>query len=307
MELPADYDLINKYNGFRIPSTVHVTDTVLHRYFARYLLDRIVSGFDFKIPEFWDMSYFRITLFVLGFIAVADIDPFGVIPQNCTLSGWNVFYRPKRVLIANPAITGVQERSIDVDCTVLKLKDNYTGVMDIVNHYAALMALACEALGINLHNSKLAYLFMAQNKAAAESYKKAFDQINSGNPAVVLDKNLMNDAGELSYQLFNADIKQTYIATELLNDLRTIELSFYNMVGIPNTDYGKRERMVVDEVNANNVETKCLYDLWYENLTRDIEKTNEMFPGLDLQVRQKYVQEVSADDSESVDSSGLEQ
>lgn len=300
MNNPIGYDLINLYNGYRIPSTVHVHDTALQRYFARYLLDRIIAGYDFDLPITWDIDYFRTTLFVKGYIAVTDIKPYGVIPQGCGLTGYNIFYRPKGIIIANPYINGTVERTINVDATVIKLKSDYTGVMDIVNHYADLMALACEALGVNLHNSKVAYIFIAKNKAMAESYKKMFDQISAGNPATVIDKNLTDEAGNPSYQLFNNDIKSTYISTELLNDLRTIELSFYNMVGIPNTDYGKRERMVVDEVNANNVETRCLYDLWYENMTREIENTNAMF-GLDLAVNQKFDEAVIPDDDQSMD------
>lgn len=307
MNLPAEYDFINKYNGYRIPSTVHVKDTALQRYFARYLLDRIVAGFDFELPETWDEGYFRYTLFILGYIGITKIDPYGVIPQDCGLTGYNIFYRPKKIKIANPYLPQVVERTIDVDCAVVKLKDNYTGVMDIVNHYADLMALTCEAVGVNLVNSKVAYMFIAQNKASAESYKKAFDQIQSGNPAVVVDKNLMNEAGEPSYNLFNSDIKSHYITTDLLNDLRTIELSFYNMVGIPNTDYGKRERMVVDEVNANNIETQCLYELWLDNLNRDIEKTVEMFPGLTFSVRKNYNMGGVINDNQSGEPLRLEQ
>lgn len=305
MSLPVSYDFINTYNGYRIPSTVHVYDTELQRYFARYLLDRIIAGYSWTMPDTWDEDYFKFTLFILGYIAVTRIPPYGVIPQNCGLTGYNLFYRPKGIIIANPYIRGTVERTIDVDCSVIKLKGNYTGVMDIINHYADLMALACEALGVNLHNSKVAYMFIAKNKAAAESYKKMFDQISAGNPATVVDKNLVDDAGNVSYQIFNADIKQTYIATELLNDLRSIELSFYNMVGIPNTDYSKRERMVVDEVNANNTETRCLYDLWFENLTRDVEKTNKMYPELGLAVSQKY-EEVTADVDQPVDAAPVE-
>ena len=48
-----------------------------------------------------------------------------------------------------------------------------------------------------------------------------------------------------------------------------------------NTD--KRERLVTDEVNANNVETYSKCSLWLESLQESCEKANNMF-GLDLWV-----------------------
>ena len=64
------------------------------------------------------------------------------------------------------------------------MQPDYGSCWDIVSYYADLLALATESLAVNITNSKLAYVFACQDKTVAESFKKMFDQINEGNPAV---------------------------------------------------------------------------------------------------------------------------
>ena len=90
-----DYDFINRYNSFIKPSTVHSQDNVTTWYFRRYLLQKVISVFEFDgIPETWSADYFLYTLFVMGFVAVIETDKFGIIPQHWSLFGYDVFYRP---------------------------------------------------------------------------------------------------------------------------------------------------------------------------------------------------------------------
>ena len=58
---------------------------------------------------------------------------------------------------------------------------------------------------------------------------------------------------------------------------------FCTDIGIPNSNTEKRERLVVEEVNANNVETRTRCELWLESLKESARKTNDMF-GLDISV-----------------------
>ena len=59
---------------------------------------------------------------------------------------------------------------------------------------------------------------------------------------------------------------------------------FDSCIGIPNGNINKKERMVVDEANMNNFETKALCYIWLDTLKKDIEKSNSMFPEFRLNV-----------------------
>lgn len=280
-----DYDFLNIYNGTQSPGTIHAASTALGAYFRRYLFQKAVSVFDIECPEEWPKNYFWYVLYGAGFIGISDIPGYGVIPQWCTLAGRNVFYQPAEILISNPAIKGPSvRRTIDKDCVLLKLTPDYCGIADLIGYYADLMAVSAESMGINILNSKLAYLFGVDNQASANSFKKMFDQINSGQPGVFIDKNLLDEEGNPTWQTFAQDLRSNFIAPDLLETMDKIERMFEQEIGIPNTGgTEKKERLITDEVNMNNVSTYSKAALWLENLQAGCEEANKMF-GLDLSI-----------------------
>lgn len=286
--IPAPYDYINVYNSQYKPSTIHVKDTGLSYFFQRYLIQKIISVFKFDgIPAHWSLDYFLYTLFIFGYVCVFNTDAFGVIPQHCTLSGYDVFYRPTTCHIANPVIKNTLSLRIGRSCELIKMQPDWCGAWDIVSYYADLMALTSESIAVNLINSKFAYVFAAANKSGAESLKKLYDQIASGNPAAFADKNLFNDDGSPAWELFTQDLRQNYIAGDLLEDLAKIDSRFNTDVGIPNVNIAKNSGVSDKEVMSNNIDTKSKCDLWLETMRDGVKRVNDMF-GLDISVSFRF-------------------
>lgn len=283
IQVPASYDQINLYNSNFSPSTVHVKNAQLTRFFKKYLLQKAISVFKFTIPDEWDSDYFKYTLYGCGYLAVLNTRSFGVICQGGALGGYNLYYRPSYIIITNPLIRGAIEAKIDVDCAIIKLQPDYSSIMDIVSYYADQMALASEAMGINLVNVKTGTVFGAESERAAQSYKKMYDKLSDGDPAVVIGKELLNEKGEPTWFPFSQNVKESYVVSDILSDMRKIEAMFDTAIGIPNANTDKRERLVTDEVNANNVETASRCELWLESIRKGMDKANEMF-GLSLAV-----------------------
>ena len=299
MSIPVDYHFENLFNSRFSPSTVHCKNTALVRFYTRYLFQKLISIYKWSgIPEDWPENYFQYVLFGFGFLAVFDTEEYGILCNECGISGYDVFYQPTTALIANP-ILGSMQLTIGEDCELIKVQPDYGSVMDIVSNYADLMAMALETAGINLLNSKLSYVFMADNKQAAETFKKLYDQIASGNPAAVIDKMLVNPDGEDAWRLFTQNVGQNYITDRILNDMRTIENQFNTEIGIPNANTQKRERLITDEVNANNMETQSKVLLWLSTMRKCLDKVNNHY-GLNIGVEYRYEapQEVSADGQE---------
>lgn len=295
---PYDFDYINAANAAINPSTMHARNTGLVRFFERYLLQKAISRVTLEIPEEWPTNYVKYVLFIRGFFAVIETDRFGVIPQQCTLAGWNLYRQPTRALVANPVFDRTYELRIGLNTEIVKLAPDYGGIFDLVSYYADLMALASESMGVNILNSKLAYVFAAKNKATAETFKKLFDRIASGEPAAVVDKDLMDDDGRILWEYFSQDLAKNFIAPQLMILLRQIEAEYDTRIGIPNANTDKRERLNVDEVNANNVETYSLLDQWVQTINEDMRKVNEMF-GLDLSARINTTAEEVSDNEQS--------
>jgi len=309
-ELPVFYDYINAANSRIDPSTVHVKNTGLNRFFVRYLLQRAMSPLEFRIPDTWDRNYFLYVLYCLGWIGVLNTDKFGTICQHCGLQGYNVYYQPTKIVVSNPLLVGIKELEIGREAALIRLQPDYGSIMDLVQFYANMMALTAETAGVNIFNSKLSYYFRAGNKAGAESYKKMFDQIGSGEPAVFVDKNLLNEDGSPTWDTFTQDLRSNYIAGDLLDDMRKWEERFDTEIGIPNANTNKRERLITDEVNANNFETRSRIELWLDTLRRGMQTANELF-GLDLSVdwrpelRQQFESEGGAADESDDERPGI--
>lgn len=277
MEKGITYDYINLYNAVRSPSTVHVKNTRLQRFFRKYLLQKAISVFKWSLPDNWDKDYFLYILYCRGFISVLYTDRYGVICQECSPGGYNLYYRPSYVIVTNPLLKNTLTLNIDTDCALIKLQPDYSSIMDIINYYADQLALASEAMGVNLVNTKSGTVFGAESKAQAESYKKMYDNLSEGDPAVVIGKKLLNDDGSPNWFPFTQDIKQSYVVSDILSDMRKIEAMFDTEIGIPNANTDKRERLIADEVNANNVETATRAELWLETLRKGIDSAKELF------------------------------
>lgn len=303
--IPTSYDYKNIYNSRFRPGTVHCKDTMLVWYFQRYLIQKIIYVFDFDgIPENWDTDYFRYCLFVLGHCEVIKTRTFGIIPQAGVLGGYNVFYRPKYSMIANPLLKGSIKADLGIYTESVRMQPDYGGAWDIVSYYADLMALCSEAIGVNLLNSKLAYVFASGNKAEAESFKKLFDNIASGQPAQFADKQLFTEDGSPRWVMFNQNLKQTYISNDIFNTLLNINSEFNTLVGIPNVNISKASGVSESEVQANNTQTRTLAEGWLEEIRNSLERVNNMF-GLDLSVKMRFenqtIREGGADDGDSFD------
>lgn len=275
---PIAFDYANMYNSNFNPSTMHAQDTGLGRFFQRYLLQRAVSQFKWEMPDTWEENYFLYCLYCWGYVAVVNTDKYGVVPQGCSLTGYNVMYGPTNCVIANPLLKGIKEPIIGKQCSLIRLQPDYGGVWDLVTFYADMMACTSATAGSNIMASKLAYLFVTQNKASKESLEKAFDQIASGKPAVFIDKNLTDvETGKPNYFTFANNLKSNYIASSLLEDLKEWERRFDTELGIPHTNTDKRERLVSGEVNANVNESFTRVEMWLESLKKGCKQTNELF------------------------------
>lgn len=277
MSAPYSYEFISTYNGMIEPSTVHCKNTGLVWYFKRYLLQRAFSVFKWTLPETWSMDYFRYVLYMMGYIIIANTDSFGVIPLIGGLRGYNVFYQPTHAVITNPLINGILEPEIDSQCVVIKLTPDYMGISDLISYYADLMALAGEAAGMNLENSKLAYIIGAKNKTMAESMKKLYDMVQAGNPMVVYDKQYAPEDKNPLLDFFSQDLQKNFIAPDIMLSIRKLENEFDSKIGMANVNSEKKERLTNDEIQANRDETYSLAEIWMESVKDGIRKAQNMF------------------------------
>lgn len=277
-DLPFFYDYLNAEASAVQPGIVHSQNTILVRYFKRYLLDRAISVFRWGMPDFWIRPYVLYTVYCNGFTFVLPTKEFGVIPQHGGLMGRGVQYEPTNAVISNPLLPDVKEPRIWEDCGMLQLRPDYGGIMDLVSDYAEAMALTSELFSLNTLNSRLSYVFTARDKRSAETLKKAMDELYQGNPMTVVDKDVATPDGSPAWNLLLQNIGQNYVAGDVLENLRKLECKFDNEIGVPaNLATAKKERTISAEVQANDAETYGRAAAWLELLQSCCKRINAMY------------------------------
>ena len=157
------------------------------------------------------------------------------------------------------------------------------------------MANCDAAIDINLFNSRLPYIFSAKDQQTADSFKAMYDEITLGNPAVYVDESLgkllPNESGS-NITVFKG--KEQFIADLVQNEKMSILNEFLTTIGINTANTTKRERQIVDEVNANNIEIKASIKLWKQNVEECCERVNRMFPDVNLKITFPFYDELDS-------------
>lgn len=316
--IPIYYDYATQLENVLIPGAVkNAQENLTTRFYTDYLLKRAMSVLKFdNIPAGWDKNYFLYTLYLRGFVLVFNSPSFGVIAQECTLSGYNIYYAPTTAYVANPALPTTEiggyyladeynkakHTGLKGSGVLVRLQPNFHGLLDVCSMTAQRLAYLHSAFMSNAANAKFAQVFGTDDKGIAAAFKAMIDDIQAGNLAVAVDKNLFNPIdGKPRWAQFVQNLQQNYIGTNLLEDIRSVMNDFDNFVGIPSTNYNKKAHMTVAEIGANDVETESLVDLMLETVSQGIEKVNARY-GLNITVKKRYESGVKENDSKSNDS-----
>lgn len=281
-----------------VPKAVCAFNNKSYNFYQMKLLKMIYSIFTFKgLPADWNEPYFKENLFRDGYICVTDTAA-GVLALRSGYNGINVYNQPTNFIITNPVL-GTVKGVLGKDGEFINLgfyQDGFNSARPIVERYATLLAEVDASLMTTLINSRIAVVFSAETDGQLKAMMKIYDQITAGNPAVFKKKGIEGEAEHAQF----SNVKQTFIGTELLDTKRTILNEFLTEIGINNANTDKKERLVVDEVNANNDELESNVSEWYLNLKTSIEKVNKLY-GLNISVefnattgpQEKPVKEVS--------------
>ena len=291
--MPLNYDQINNIEGHIQPSMLKYCNSITYAYWQRSLFQRAISTIDFKnLPEHWEASvrdFFYWCMFAYGYVGIFDTDEFGLSFQPGALYGFDFYYQPTELIVANPKLN--KRFKIHEECEIIKLCPDYRGIWDIISYYSMLLSQLDSGINSSIINSKFAWLMGAKNKAAAETLKKIFDKIAAGDPAVVFDQSLLQkdpQSKEDSWSfLERSNLKQSYITTDLLMDRSTLLSSFDAEIGIRSLPYNKKERLVTAEAESREQDSTARLMVWKATLDSSLKLVNEMF-GTDIKVELTY-------------------
>lgn len=293
MYSPVGFDKINIISNYWQPSGIKAdsryTDT-----FDRMLYERVCSILDITYNANIDIDYFKYCLLGGGFIAITDTPAYGIIAQYPALTGYDMYCKPTMATIntfATNANISLSDLKIGKDCAVIYLRPTRCGIFDIIGYYSYKLALVASAFDMNVFNSKLAFLMASKSKSAAQTMKKIYDQVQAGNPAVAFDSSIkdsenasMRGKSTDLFETLNKDLKNNFIAPELISIFEKLLDQFDTEVGIPSVGNDKKERLNVAETEKNDIESVTRLTTWLETMQAGIDTANRLYPTLNLSV-----------------------
>lgn len=310
--IPFNYDKLNLIEGTIIPSTVKNTNNKSFWFWERALFQRACSVIiPENLPEDWNgtvRDFLYYCLFAEGYVIVFNDARVGYVFQPGTLSERDFYYQPRFALVNNPILMDMIGKpeglrlEIGKECQILKLTPDFAGIWDIISYYAEKLSLLDNAINMSLVNGKFAWILGARNKVAGSAIKKIMDKVNAGEPAVVYDLKLTNDATDKDtpFQMLDfGNVKDKYLTTMQLQDMQTLLNDFDAEVGIPTIPYAKKERMVQSEADSRIIDSTSRAQVWVDCLNASAENITKLYPNITLRFKLRHdPEEMEADNGE---------
>lgn len=300
MWCPQGMEKINLVQNYFQPAGIKA-DSRYTDMFDRMLYERVASVFDIRYNASFDIDYVKYVLLGAGYICITNTAKYGLVAQYATIYGYNIYMQPTMASILTYATNDTLDKTsmtIGKDCALLYLRASRCGIFDIIGYYSYKLALVASAFDMNVFNSKLAFMTAAKNKAAAQTIKKIYDEVQSGKPAVTFDSSIKNESLKNDdrgmWETFNKDLKQNFIATELIDVFEKLLDEFDTEVGIPSVGSDKKERLTVNETEKNDIESVTRLTTWLESLQQGINQANRLYPNLHLSINIRKYQTTKA-------------
>lgn len=178
------------------------------------------------------------------------------------------------------------------DCVIIRNNADCIPTYPMIQLYSADLTNIKRTIDTNIEAQKIPTVVKCTDKQKL-SFKQAIKQKQDNEPVIYADKGM--DTSEISVLNTNAPIVFDKLQTQKTNILNEC-LTF---LGINNANTDKRERLVTNEVDANNEMIQINADTMLETRRKACEEINKMF-GLNISVEKRTSFKIDLNESEDI-------
>lgn len=222
-----------------------------------------------------------------------DPSVYGYMALACGVRGYNIYNKPTVAYAIAPNMEGIKIRyeriivyqynkNIDPEKGCVLINNMYGGqsLLGIIDFYGRRLAMIQQAFDTNALWQNIPVLFPVPSDDVKLSIEKLFQKIYSGRPWVIVDELLAG--GEKPVQGLPIDVP--YRLDVLMDSLREVKQRFYETIGINTPGADKKERLLEDEVNANEQALDTALKVMLNQRKKACKEINKLF-GLNVDVR----------------------
>lgn len=279
---PEDYKLIFGNFGSYVDFTDKNTSV---QFYCKQMLNRTNRMFKYKgLPDTIPEKVLELMLQNNGFAVITKVlegeikynkdiyfEGYYVFSEGVGLGGPpDIYYRPTIATIANPAMGLSIQRTIGVDCVVIRNDVLLMGLRPVNSRYASLLTENDITFRLYDINSRISALISSPDSKVAESAKQYLIDIEAGKLGVIADSKLLDAIKSQPYQ------GTTDKLISLIEYHQYINSKWENAVGI-NSNYNmKREALGDKETSANVASLLPFTDTMLSCRQEDFELSNKL-------------------------------
>lgn len=232
-----------------------------------------------NLPEGMESRHIEKALFQKGQAFFYKSDKYGFICLPCNeCKELNVYGDPLGV-----NVTGVNfSEVINIDDGVRILdNDLQFAPQHHIYYYVQLLGRVERTITMNLEQQKFP-LIMATTKANELTMRNIYKKYSDFEQIMFTDEKLANSLTDGDgLQVANTSVP--YLLDKLVDFKKSCQSELYTFLGLNNNDVEKKERLLTNEINANNGTVLMSLDLAFKNRQKACEKINKKF-GLNVKV-----------------------
>lgn len=229
-----------------------------------------------NLPNGIESRYIEQMLYDNGECAMFEHPDFGlVVLRSSSRENLNIYGEPTKL-----TVSGFNEHRTVLMDDCVRILNNDLGLPTQHNilYYARRMAEIDDIIMQNLRQQRVPYIF-ATDENNSFSMKTLYDRIYQGEPAIFVDKEMLNGQPE---NIMVIPTLAPYLVDKLQIQKQEMERELLTFLGINNT-LEKKERLLQDETNSNNQFIKMSSDIGFKQRQLACEMMNEKF-GLNVRV-----------------------
>lgn len=239
-------------------------------YYRLMLLARSIYKWE-NLPNGMDEKWIERYLFNDGKCVFFSDKDKGFMVAKFTESGELNFYdEPTRITPVATNYSNSESLMNNEQAIIIKNNDDMIPTSPTIQLYALRLAELTRTIDINIHAQKTPVLILCTEKQRT-TLKQVYKQWNGFEPVIFGDKNL--DIDGIKVLKTDAPIvfdKLQYQKHSIWNECMTF-------LGINNANQDKRERLVDDEVQANNEQIEQSAEIMFKARERAAEQINDLF------------------------------
>ena len=170
------------------------------------------------------------------------------------------------------------------NCYVIRNNDLMLPEFAVVRYYAYKLCNLDRAIDVNIEAQKTPTLVTCTDKQRL-SLKQAINQRRDNEPVIYADNSFDKD------MISTIDLNPPMVFKDLQLQKHMVLNEFFTDIGINNANMDKRERMVANEVEANNEQVKASEDVMLKSREEAVKQINKIF-GLDIKVSRRKLDEM---------------